>query len=113
MYSDDLKRSLMGEDVLKVLSLLQVYVEVVILMYSDDLKRSLMGEDVLKVLSLLQGSGSGVDVWLGSFAMVRFMAALGVEVGTGKELLEVMDSGSILESLAAGILIALCLRCYM
>ncbi|GAB2261744.1 hypothetical protein Droror1_Dr00002741 [Drosera rotundifolia] len=33
-----------------------------------------------------QGSGSGVDVWLGRFAMV--VAALGVEVGTGKGLLE-------------------------
>ncbi|GAB2218162.1 hypothetical protein Droror1_Dr00001380 [Drosera rotundifolia] len=35
-----------------------------------------------------QGSGSGVDVWLGRFAMVGFVAALGVEVGTGKGLLE-------------------------
>ncbi|KAL9259613.1 Stress enhanced protein 1, chloroplastic-like protein [Drosera capensis] len=34
-----------------------------------------------------QGS-SGVDVWLGRFAMVGFVAALGVEIGTGKGLLE-------------------------
>lgn len=33
--------------------------------------------------------GSGVDVWLGRVAMIGFAAAIGVEIGTGKGLLEV------------------------
>lgn len=33
--------------------------------------------------------GSGLDAWLGRFAMVGFAAAITVEVATGKGLLEV------------------------
>ncbi|XP_027112553.2 stress enhanced protein 1, chloroplastic isoform X2 [Coffea eugenioides] len=32
--------------------------------------------------------GNSVDVWLGRFAMVGFAAAISVEIGTGKGLLE-------------------------
>ncbi|KAL9255997.1 Stress enhanced protein 1, chloroplastic-like protein [Drosera capensis] len=42
-----------------------------------------------------QGSGSGVDVWLGRFAMVGFVAELGVEIGTGKGLLELWNSQNL------------------
>lgn len=33
--------------------------------------------------------GNGLDIWLGRIAMIGFAAAISVEIGTGKGLLEV------------------------
>uniref|UniRef100_A0A7N0T0S8 Stress enhanced protein 1 n=1 Tax=Kalanchoe fedtschenkoi TaxID=63787 RepID=A0A7N0T0S8_KALFE len=47
--------------------------------------------------------GTGLDVWLGRIAMVGFVAAISVEIGTGKGLLENFGLTSPLPTVALGV----------